>query len=70
VTDNFFFGCCPDHDIVASFYLNKSFSLLEGNILQLEEDIFNEINFPSIKVLALIYFLYYILNTSYFGILI
>lgn len=53
LTDNFFF--CPDHDIVARFNLKKPFSFLEDNILLLEEDIFNEIDFPSIKVLALSY---------------
>jgi hypothetical protein len=50
VTDNIF---CPDHDIVASFKLNKTVSLLEDNILQLADDIFSVIPYPSTKVLAL-----------------
>ena len=50
MTDNIF---CPDHDIVASFKLNKTVSLLEDNILQLADDIFSVIPYPSTKVLAL-----------------
>lgn len=43
-----------DHEIVASFNLMKPVSLLQDNILQLEEDIFAEINIPSeVVVLSL-----------------
>ncbi|KAF5473161.1 hypothetical protein F2P56_009788 [Juglans regia] len=42
-----------DHDIVASFYLKKPFYLLEDNISQLKEDIWNEIGFPTTKVVIL-----------------
>lgn len=45
----------PDHYIVASFNLWKPVSLLEDNILQLENDIFDEIVAPSIKVSALFF---------------
>lgn len=38
------------HDIVASFIVNKSVSVLEDNILQLTEEIFDEIEAPSTKV--------------------
>ncbi|KAI4348565.1 hypothetical protein L6164_009274 [Bauhinia variegata] len=41
------------HDIVASFILNKPVSLLQDNILQLEDDIFEEIPVPSTKVTVL-----------------
>ncbi|GAV74415.1 hypothetical protein CFOL_v3_17895 [Cephalotus follicularis] len=41
------------HDIVASFNLEKPLSLLEDNISQLEDDIFNEIVVPNIKVTVL-----------------
>lgn len=43
----------PDHEIVASFNLLKPVSSLEENILQLEDDIFDEISFPSTKVFIL-----------------
>jgi hypothetical protein len=39
-----------DHDIVASFLVNKSASLLEDNILKLQDDIFYEMNVPNTKV--------------------
>lgn len=65
MTDEFF---GTDHDIVASFKLKKPVSLLEDNILQLEEDIFNEIDYPTIKVLALSFIS--LLHASYFGIFI
>ncbi|XP_042945938.1 uncharacterized protein LOC122279375 isoform X2 [Carya illinoinensis] len=42
-----------DHDIVASFYLKKPFYLLEDNISQLKEDIWNEIGFPNTKIVIL-----------------
>lgn len=45
----------PDHYIVASFNLSKPVSLLEDNILQLEDNIFDEIVAPSTKVLALFF---------------
>ncbi|XP_012575576.1 uncharacterized protein, partial [Cicer arietinum] len=38
------------HDIVASLYVKKPVSLLEDNILQLSDDIFEEIGLPSTKV--------------------
>ncbi|KAF7146151.1 hypothetical protein RHSIM_Rhsim04G0117900 [Rhododendron simsii] len=41
-----------DHDMVASFMLKKPVSLLQDNILQLEGDIFDEIEAPTIKVSA------------------
>lgn len=49
---------CTDHDIVASFNVEKSSPFLEDNILQLEDDIFDEISFPSIKVS--LFFLFYL----------
>lgn len=49
MTSNIF---CLGHDIVASFKLTMQVYLLQDNILQLQEDIFNEIPFPNIKVLA------------------
>lgn len=61
-----FFYICPDHDIVASFYLKKPFYLLEDNLSQLKEDIWNEIGFSTTKVSALSYFLNYILHISIF----
>ncbi|KAK7377995.1 hypothetical protein VNO80_03431 [Phaseolus coccineus] len=39
-----------DHDIVASFIVNKSVSLLEDNKFQLADEIFDEIDAPSSKV--------------------
>lgn len=45
----------PDHDMVASFMLKKPVSLLQDNILQLEGDIFDEIEAPTIKVSAVPY---------------
>ncbi|KAJ6921479.1 hypothetical protein NC652_015401 [Populus alba x Populus x berolinensis] len=42
-----------DHDIVASFLVNKSASLLEDNILKLQDDIFDEMNVPNTKVVIL-----------------
>ncbi|XP_010525430.1 PREDICTED: uncharacterized protein LOC104803224 [Tarenaya hassleriana] len=42
-----------DHKIVASFYVEKSVSFLEENMLQLEKDIFDEIGFPTTKVVVL-----------------
>ncbi|XP_061369947.1 uncharacterized protein LOC133312715 [Gastrolobium bilobum] len=42
-----------DHDIVASFIVNKPVSLLEDNILQLTDEIFDEIEVPSTKVVVL-----------------
>ncbi|XAR69528.1 hypothetical protein NMG60_11001153 [Bertholletia excelsa] len=39
-----------DHDMVASFMLNKPVSLLEDNILKLEDDIFDEFESPATKV--------------------
>ncbi|XP_011040703.1 PREDICTED: uncharacterized protein LOC105136897 [Populus euphratica] len=42
-----------DHDIVASFLVNKSASLLEDNILMLQDDIFDEMNVPNTKVVIL-----------------
>jgi len=39
-----------DHDIVASFIVNKSVSLLEDNKIQLADEIFDEIDAPSSKV--------------------
>ncbi|GLT77811.1 hypothetical protein SLA2020_493680 [Shorea laevis] len=41
------------HDIVASFNLQQPISLLEDNILQLGNDILDEIDSPSIKVVIL-----------------
>lgn len=41
----------PGHDIVASFMLRKPASFLEDHLLQLEGDIFDEMSFPSVKVL-------------------
>ncbi|XWS65281.1 hypothetical protein CRYUN_Cryun05aG0080000 [Craigia yunnanensis] len=41
------------HDIVASFNVSKPVSLLEDNLLQLENDIFDEIGFPTSKVVIL-----------------
>lgn len=38
------------HDIVASFVVNKSVGVLEDNILQLTDEIFDEIEAPSTKV--------------------
>lgn len=38
------------HDIVASFIVNKSVDVLEDNILQLTDEIFDEIEAPSTKV--------------------
>lgn len=52
LTNTFVF---PDHHIVASFNLSKPVSLLEDNILQLEDNIFDEIIAPSTKVLALFF---------------
>lgn len=40
----------PDHGIVASFNVLKPLSLLEDNILQLENDILEEIGLPHTKV--------------------
>ena len=55
-----------DHDIVASFLVNKSASLLEDNILKLQDDIFDEMNVPNTKVftwlITLILFNPYFLN--------
>ncbi|KAA3472137.1 Filamentous hemagglutinin [Gossypium australe] len=42
-----------DHDIVASFKVEKPVSFLGDNILQLENDIFDEIGFRTIKVVIL-----------------
>ncbi|XVE60941.1 hypothetical protein DITRI_Ditri06bG0001200 [Diplodiscus trichospermus] len=42
-----------DHDIVASFNVEKPVSLLGDNLLQLENDIFDEIGFPTSKVVVL-----------------
>ncbi|KAL2325722.1 hypothetical protein Fmac_024780 [Flemingia macrophylla] len=42
-----------DHDIVASFYLQKPVPLLQDNILQLSDDILEEIGVPSIRVIIL-----------------
>ncbi|PRQ45720.1 hypothetical protein RchiOBHm_Chr3g0494681 [Rosa chinensis] len=42
-----------DHSIVASFNLRKPVSLLEDNVLQLEDNIFDEIVAPSTKVVIL-----------------
>ncbi|PPS10652.1 hypothetical protein GOBAR_AA09996 [Gossypium barbadense] len=42
-----------DHDIVASFKVEKPVSFLGDNILQLENDIFDEIGFPTSKVVIL-----------------
>lgn len=39
-----------DHDIVASFIVNKSVSLLEDYKFQLADEIFDEIDAPSSKV--------------------
>lgn len=39
-----------DHDIVASFIVNQSATVLEDNILQLTDEIFDEIGAPSTKV--------------------
>lgn len=47
----------PDHDMVASFMLEKPVSLLQDNILQLEGDILDEIEAPTIKVSAVPYFI-------------
>lgn len=47
----------PDHHIVASFNLFKPVSLVEENVLQLEDNIFDEIVAPSTKVLTLLFFL-------------
>ncbi|XP_031393912.1 uncharacterized protein LOC116205442 [Punica granatum] len=41
------------HDIVASFYVGKRVSLLKENIMLLEDDIFGEMNAPTIKVVVL-----------------
>ncbi|GKV32701.1 hypothetical protein SLEP1_g41288 [Rubroshorea leprosula] len=41
------------HDIVASFNLHQPISLLEDNILQLGNDILDEIDSPSIKIVIL-----------------
>lgn len=43
----------PGYDIVASFMLRKPASFLEDHLLQLEGDIFDEMSFPSVKVLLL-----------------
>ncbi|CAM8891727.1 unnamed protein product [Rhodiola kirilowii] len=43
----------PGHDIVARFKVQKPFSLLEGNISQLEEDILSEMDYSAIKVVVL-----------------
>ena len=55
-----------DHDIVASFLVNKSASLLEDNILKLQDDIFYEMNVPNTKVftwlITLVLFNPYFLN--------
>lgn len=51
------------HDIVASFIVRKPVSLLQDNILQLADDIFEEIGVPSTKVpLTLTNFLICILS--------
>ncbi|XP_019437486.1 PREDICTED: voltage-dependent T-type calcium channel subunit alpha-1G-like isoform X2 [Lupinus angustifolius] len=42
-----------DHDIVASFIINKSVALLEDNAPQLAYEIFDEIEAPSTKVVIL-----------------
>ncbi|KAE8681909.1 nascent polypeptide-associated complex subunit alpha-like protein-like isoform 2 [Hibiscus syriacus] len=42
-----------DHDIVASFKVGKPVSFLGDNIVQLENDIFDEIGFPTSKVVIL-----------------
>ncbi|KAK8588851.1 hypothetical protein V6N12_023264 [Hibiscus sabdariffa] len=42
-----------DHDIVASFKVEKPVSFLGDNIVQLENDIFDEIGFPTSKVVIL-----------------
>ncbi|XWS43007.1 hypothetical protein CRYUN_Cryun16bG0063300 [Craigia yunnanensis] len=42
-----------DHYIVASFNVEKPVSLLGDNLLQLENDIFDEIGFPTSKVVIL-----------------
>lgn len=42
-----------DHEIVASFIIEKPVALLDNNILQLENDIFDEIGFPTTKVVIL-----------------
>ncbi|CAJ1888098.1 unnamed protein product [Sphenostylis stenocarpa] len=44
---------CRYHDIVASFIVNKSVSLLENNKFQLADQIFDEIDAPSSKVAVL-----------------
>ena len=45
----------PGYDMVASFMLEKPISLLEGNILRLEGDIFDEIEAPTIKVSSVLF---------------
>ncbi|KAK4272409.1 hypothetical protein QN277_020973 [Acacia crassicarpa] len=42
-----------DHDIVATFVVGKPVSLLQDNILQLEQDIFEETGVPFTKVVIL-----------------
>ncbi|KAE8667598.1 nascent polypeptide-associated complex subunit alpha-like protein-like isoform 2 [Hibiscus syriacus] len=42
-----------DHDIVASFKVEKPVAFLGDNIVQLENDIFDEIGFPTSKVVIL-----------------
>ena len=63
MTDNCF---CPGHDIVASFKLKMPISLLQDNILQLQEDIFNEMAYTGIKVLAVMFFFFFFGCVTYF----
>ncbi|CAJ1916829.1 unnamed protein product, partial [Sphenostylis stenocarpa] len=52
LSDRVFF-VLGNHDIVASFIVNKSVSLLEDNKFQLADQIFDEIDAPSSKVAVL-----------------
>lgn len=63
-----------DHDIVASFVVGKPVSLLQDNILQLEQDIFEEIGVPFTEVglLLISFFAFYhylLTNTNFIRIL-
>lgn len=43
----------PDHSIVATFDVGKPVSVLEDNIMQLQDDIFDEIGVLATKVFSL-----------------
>lgn len=56
-----------DHDIVASFHVEKPVSFMKDNILQLEYDIFDEIGAPTTKVLILSVLLFFTAHIIFFS---